>query len=61
MGIPEYVNRLRVALAHELVVETRLDIERIAERTGFASARQLRRVWRRSHATPPRATRASNG
>jgi transcriptional regulator GlxA family with amidase domain len=61
MGIPEYVNRLRIALAHELVVGTRLDIERIAERTGFASARQLRRAWRRSHATPPRATRASNG
>lgn len=58
MGIPDYVNRLRVALARELLGQTRLDMERIAERSGFASARQLRRAWRRSHATPPHAARA---
>jgi transcriptional regulator GlxA family with amidase domain len=58
MSLPDYVNRLRVALAHELLGNTRLDMERIAERSGFASARQLRRAWSRSHATPPRVARS---
>jgi transcriptional regulator GlxA family with amidase domain len=57
MGLPEYVNRLRVSLARELIGQTRLDMERVAERSGFASARQLRRAWRRSYATPPHALR----
>ena len=57
MSLPDYVNRLRIALAHELLAHTRLDMERIAERSGFASTRQLRRAWRRTHATPPRDAR----
>jgi transcriptional regulator GlxA family with amidase domain len=57
MSLPDYVNRLRVALAGELLGHTRLDMERVAERSGFASARQLRRAWSRSHATPPQAAR----
>ena len=57
MTLPDYRNRLRVALAHELLAQTRLDIEQVAERAGFGSARQLRRAWRRWHATPPRAER----
>lgn len=57
MGLPDYINRLRVSLARELLRQTRLDMERVAERSGFASARQLRRAWRRSYATPPHAAR----
>jgi transcriptional regulator GlxA family with amidase domain len=59
MGLPDYINRLRVALARELLAQTRLDMERVAERSGFASARQLRRAWSRSYATPPHAARAA--
>jgi len=58
MSIPDYVNRLRVALAQQLLSETRLDMERVAERAGFASSRQLRRAWGRINATPPSAARA---
>lgn len=57
MGLPEYVNRLRISLARELIGQTRLDMERVAERSGFGSARQLRRAWRRSYATPPHVLR----
>jgi transcriptional regulator GlxA family with amidase domain len=57
MSIPDYVNRLRVALAQQLIAETRLDMERVAERAGFASSRQLRRAWGRLNATPPSAAR----
>jgi transcriptional regulator GlxA family with amidase domain len=57
MGIPEYRNRLRVAFARELLRETRLDMERVAEQCGFSSTRQLRRAWERIHRTPPREAR----
>ncbi len=60
MGLPEYINRLRVSLARELIGQTRLDMERVAERSGFGSARQLRRAWRRSYATPPHALREAS-
>lgn len=53
----DFVNRLRVALARELVTQTPLDMERIAERSGFASSRQLRRAWTRIYAEPPSALR----
>jgi len=57
MSIPDYINRLRVALAQQLLTETRLDIEHVAERAGFASSRQLRRVWGRFNEMPPSAAR----
>ncbi|HEY2685989.1 MAG TPA: helix-turn-helix domain-containing protein [Steroidobacteraceae bacterium] len=57
MSITTFINGLRVALAHQLLKSSRLDIERIAEKTGFASSRQFRRAWRRSYDTPPLAIR----
>jgi len=59
MHLADYRNRLRAALARELIGQTRLDMERVAERAGFASTRQFRRVWRKLYAGPPRAARAS--
>lgn len=65
MSVTDYVNRMRVALARELLTGSRLDMETIAERAGFASARQLRRAWGRHHALPPsrmrEAERATEG
>jgi transcriptional regulator GlxA family with amidase domain len=49
----EYVHLIRFALARELVVQTRLDLERVARRAGFHSAQQLRRVWMRWERRPP--------
>jgi transcriptional regulator GlxA family with amidase domain len=57
MSIAEYTNRLRVALAQELLRETNLDMERVAEKAGFSSPRQLRRAWRKVYKTPPREAR----
>jgi transcriptional regulator GlxA family with amidase domain len=59
MSVSEYVNRLRVALAHELLGHTRLDMESVAERSGFGSTRQLRRAWGRIHPLPPRHARGN--
>jgi transcriptional regulator GlxA family with amidase domain len=57
MSITDYRNRLRVALARELLGHTQLDMECVAERAGFASTRQLRRAWRQFHATSPKYAR----
>jgi len=58
MSITDYRNRLRATLARELISQTRLDIEQVAERAGFGSTRQLRRAWRRLYGTTPRQARA---
>ena len=58
MSIVQYVNRLRVARAQELLRKTKLDMEQVAERTGFGSVRQFRRAWHRVHETAPREMRA---
>ncbi|HEY0191870.1 MAG TPA: helix-turn-helix domain-containing protein [Kofleriaceae bacterium] len=60
MNLPDYRNRLRVALAHELLAQTQLDIDHVAERAGFGSARQLRRAWSRWYSAPPREARRAN-
>lgn len=57
MSFLDYNNRLRVSLARELLSQTRLDMERVAERAGFSSSRQLRRAWRRLYPTAPRNAR----
>lgn len=57
MSFVDYNNRLRISLARELLSQTRLDMERVAERAGFSSSRQLRRAWRRLYPTAPRDMR----
>jgi transcriptional regulator GlxA family with amidase domain len=58
MSITDYRNRMRVALARQLLSQTRLDMENVAERAGFGSTRQLRRAWHRLYATAPSQARA---
>ena len=57
MHLADYRNRLRAALARELIGQTRLGMERVAERAGFASTRQFRRVWRQFYDSAPRDER----
>jgi len=57
MTVSEYGNRLRVALAQELLRGTDFDMEHVAERAGFSSSRQLRRAWGKVFKTPPRESR----
>ncbi|MCX8999385.1 helix-turn-helix domain-containing protein [Rhizobiaceae bacterium BDR2-2] len=53
MSVSDYVNRMRAALAREILTGSRVDLETVATRAGFASTRQLRRVWNRLHDQPP--------
>jgi transcriptional regulator GlxA family with amidase domain len=59
MSVTDYVNRLRVALARQLLTGSSLDMATVAERSGFASPRQLRRAWKRFHALPPGLVRGA--
>ena len=61
MSLTDYKNGLRVALARELISQTSLDMERVAERAGFGSTRQLRRAWGRMYETAPRDARSHVG
>jgi len=61
MSLTDYKNGLRVALARELISQTSLDMERVAERAGFGSTRQLRRAWGRMYETAPRNARSHVG
>jgi transcriptional regulator GlxA family with amidase domain len=49
----DYVQRLRVTVAREMVANSDLALERVAERSGFSSAHHLRRVWRRWERASP--------
>jgi transcriptional regulator GlxA family with amidase domain len=53
----DYVQRMRLAVARELVTQSMLSLEQVAARAGFSSAHQLRRVWRRWDERPPSALR----
>ena len=57
MSVTDFVNRMRINQARELLSGSRLDIETVAERSGFASARQFRRAWHRLHDAPPSRAR----
>lgn len=57
LSVVDYVNLMRVNLARDILVNSRLDMEAVAERCGFASARHLRRVWQQHHAQPPSSYR----
>jgi transcriptional regulator GlxA family with amidase domain len=59
MSIPDYRNRLRVALARDLLAQTQLDMEHVSERAGFSSSRQLRRVWGKLNSCSPRQARVA--
>jgi transcriptional regulator GlxA family with amidase domain len=58
MSVTDFVNRMRVALAREMLAGSRLDMEAVAMRAGFGSARQLRRAWNRLHESPPSTARS---
>ena len=49
----EYLHRLRIALARDLLAHSSLGLEHIAVRAGFGSTRQLRRVWQKYDTQPP--------
>lgn len=57
MSITDYRNGLRVALARQLLSQTDMDMELVAEKAGFGSTRQMRRAWSRVYDGVPSEAR----
>jgi transcriptional regulator GlxA family with amidase domain len=57
ISIHEYRTRLRLEQVRSLLNNPELTLEAIAERCGFAGARQLRRVWKAAFGTAPASAR----
>lgn len=55
----DYLHQLRLTVARELLAESSLDIETVAERAGFGSARHLRRIWGKYETGTPSAGRVA--
>lgn len=53
----QYLNNLRVAYAHSLLIETDLSIQRIADKAGFSSVLHFDRVFKSIHGITPSAMR----
>jgi len=53
----DFLYQIRVALARDMLRETRLNLEIVAEKSGFGSAQHLRRVWRRFQPQTPSMAR----
>ena len=59
IGQTERTARLRLEQVRSLLNNPELTLEAIAERCGFAGARQLRRVWKAAFGTAPASVRRS--
>lgn len=57
VGPLDYLHRLRIALARELISHSSFDMETVAQRAGFGSARHLRRIWGKYETAPPSQSR----
>lgn len=58
ISINDFATRVRLELARTLLNDPTLTIEAVAQRCGFATARQLRRVWTSHFGGTPSAVRA---
>jgi transcriptional regulator GlxA family with amidase domain len=60
ISIGEYRQQIRLEHARTLLRNPDLTIEAVAERSGFADARQLRRLWLAAYGVSPRQARAAS-
>jgi transcriptional regulator GlxA family with amidase domain len=58
VSVGEFVAEARLELARDLLHDPGLTVEAVAERCGFDSARQLRRLWKRAAGTTPSSGRS---
>ena len=57
----DYLNTLRVAQVHKLLITTNLQLGAIAEQTGFTSVDYMTRMFKKVHGIPPSSLRSLNG
>ncbi|MES2070446.1 MAG: helix-turn-helix domain-containing protein [Pseudomonadota bacterium] len=61
VSVQEYLTSLRLSLASNLLTRTGWSMDRVAQASGFGSARQFRRVWSHFHDESPKAYRSPPG
>lgn len=57
MTVTAAINRARMILVYDLLAWTGLNMEQVAERAGFGSARHMRRIWHQYHPHSPSSFR----
>ena len=57
LSVMEFVTRVRLELARNLLHDPGLTIDEVARRSGFASARRFRQVWKEAFGTTPSESR----
>ena len=57
ISLHDYQQRIRLDYAKRLLEETSHSLERVAELTGYGSARSLRRAWQSEHGVAPSEVR----
>jgi transcriptional regulator GlxA family with amidase domain len=60
ISVVVYQQQLRIARAKQLLAQHGWPVERVAEACGFASARDLRRVWRKYEPGSPASARSAD-
>lgn len=60
ISVVVYQQQLRIVRAKHLLAQHGWPVERVAEACGFASARDLRRVWRKYESGSPASARAAD-
>ncbi|MEM9604317.1 MAG: helix-turn-helix domain-containing protein [Pseudomonadota bacterium] len=55
--VRDYIQLARLERSAQLLRETNLPIDQVAEHAGFRDARALQRLWHRNHGTTPSAVR----
>lgn len=56
ISIHAFATRVRLELARSLLHDPSLSIDAVAQRCGFTTARQFRRLWRDAHQVSPRGS-----
>lgn len=56
----EYLNNIRLTKAHSLIIGTKYSLDEIARETGFGTAVNLNRAFKRVYGMPPREFRKRN-
>jgi transcriptional regulator GlxA family with amidase domain len=59
ISVNDFATRVRLELARTLIHDPALSVDAVAQKCGFASARQLRRLWMSHFGTTPAASRTS--
>lgn len=58
--VMEYLNNIRLTKAHSLIVDTKYSLDEISKETGFGTAVNLNRAFKKVYGIPPREFRKLN-